>query len=118
MKLKKIEAIIKPVQIGGSQRGVIRSRYRGNDSYRGQGRSAPSLYYWYVWIGSLIHLLIAPPGCTGYPYRLSLRDDSFDGLTCGLQPRGRRLGFIVILEPDALSEELLELGTALLHPIQ
>ena len=25
-----------------------------------EGRSAPSLYCWYVWIGSLIHLVIAP----------------------------------------------------------
>jgi ribosomal protein S18 acetylase RimI-like enzyme len=27
---------------------------------RCEGRSAPSLYCWYVWIGSLIHLVIAP----------------------------------------------------------
>jgi hypothetical protein len=26
----------------------------------GEGRSAPSLYCWYVWIGSLIHSVIAP----------------------------------------------------------
>ena len=25
-----------------------------------EGRSAPSLYCWYVWIGSLIHSVIAP----------------------------------------------------------
>ena len=27
---------------------------------RCEGRSAPSLYCWYVWIGSLIHSVIAP----------------------------------------------------------
>jgi len=42
-----------------------------------EGRSAPSLHCWYVWIGSLIHLVIAPtsrsiPKLQHYPQKASI----------------------------------------------